>query len=309
MAKAPFVVRDDLTNISLTYKNREMIADRVLPRVPVQKQEFRYTEHTREEQFRVPDMKVGRTGRTPEMQFSSNQKTDFTEDYGLEDPIPQADLNNADATFNPEGRASELLTDLLQLGREKRTADLVFNAANYGAENKTTLSGTAQWSDFANSDPITDILDAMEAMIMTPNTMVMGRQVFNKLRLHPKIVKAIHGNSGDVGVVARQAMAELFEVDELLVGASLVDLTRKGQTPAMSRVWGKHLLMTHKNLQADTNHMVTFGITAQWEGRAAGEVIDPNIGLRGGKRIRVGESLREKILAADCGYLFENAIA
>ena len=41
----------------------------------------------------------------------------------------------------------------------------------------------------------------------------------------------------------------------------------------------------------------------------AGEVIDPNIGLRGGKRIRVGESLREKILAADCGYLFENAIA
>ena len=309
MAKAPFVIRDDLTNISLAYSNRELIADNVLPRVSVAKQEFRYTEHTREEQFRIPDQKVGRTGRTKEIEFTSDQKADFTEDYGLEDPIPQADIDNADATFNPEGRATEGLTNLVLLGREKRTADLVFNAANYAAANKTTLSGTAQWNDGANSTPISDIIDAMEAMIMTPNLLVFGRQVFNKLRQHPEIVKATHGNSGDSGIASRQAMAELFEVDEILVGASLVDTTKEGQTPAMSRVWGKHMVMIHRNRQADTNRMVTFGLTAQFQDRVSGEIIDPNIGLRGGKIIRVGETVREKIMAADCGYMFEDAIA
>lgn len=309
MAKAPFVIRDDLTNISLTYKNRAYIADEVLPRVTVDKQEFRYTEHTREEQFRVPDMKVGRTGRTKEIEFTSTQKADFCEDYGLQDPIPQADIDNADSTFNPEGRATELLTDLVALGREKRVAGLVFAPANYAASNKTTLSGTSQWNDFVNSTPISDIMDAMESMIMTPNTLVFGRQVYNKLRQHPDIIKATQGNSGDKGAAARQALAELFEVDKILVGASLTDNTVKGQTPAMSRVWGKHMAMLHINHQADANRMVTFGITAQWKGRVSGTIDDPNIGLRGGKWVRVGESLREKILAQDCGYIFEDAIA
>ena len=36
---------------------------------------------------------------------------------------------------------------------------------------------------------------------------------------------------------------------------------------------------------------------------------DPNIGLRGGQRVRVGESVKELVTAPDLGFFFENAVA
>ncbi len=41
----------------------------------------------------------------------------------------------------------------------------------------------------------------------------------------------------------------------------------------------------------------------------AGRREDPDIGLRGGVRVRVGESVKELIVANDLGYYFENAVA
>jgi hypothetical protein len=36
---------------------------------------------------------------------------------------------------------------------------------------------------------------------------------------------------------------------------------------------------------------------------------EPKLGLRGGVRVRVGESVKELVIAKDLGYFFENAIA
>lgn len=305
---APFPIQPELTAIALAFRNERLIADDVLPRKPVGVQEFKYLEHTQAENFTVPDTTVGRKGRPNEVEFTAIEKTSQTFDYGLDDVIPQSDMDNAPANYDPRAEAVEGLTELVMLDREIRAANMVFDINNYLATQRTTLAGTDQWSDFANSDPIVDILDAQDLMIQRANIAVMGRAVFTKLRQHPKIAKATHGNSGDTAVVARAAMAELLELDDVIVGEGWVNTEKPGQTPSYARVWGKHCALLYRNPTATPRRGVTFGITAQWGTKVAGSIPEPKVGLRGGVRVRSGESVRELILAAGCGYFFADAV-
>ena len=306
---APFPINPVYTGIAIAYKNKMMIADDVLPRVPVGKEEFKYTKYKLEDGFTVPDTKVGRKSKPNEIEFDSTEITDSTEDYGLDDPIPQKDLDNAAEYNDPRSQSVENLSNIIELGREVRAANLVFNAASYAAANKQVLSGASQFSDFANSDPIGVIMNALENMIMFGNVITFGQQVWTKFRQHPDIIKATNGNSGDKGVAARQAVAELFEVEEILVGVARINASKKGQSPSLAQAWGKHISIMHRDKTANTRNGTTFGFTAQFGGRIAGSIIDPNIGLKGGERVRVGEMVKELLPANDLGYFIEDAVA
>jgi len=306
---APFPIQPSLVAITIAYRNTAYIADGVMPRVPVGLQEFRYWNYPIEESFIIPDTKVGRRSQPNEIDLTATELTSKTEDYGLEDPIPQADIDNAPANHNPVDRATVQLTDYVMLDREKRVADLVFDANQYPVGNKVTLAGISQFSDFANSDPIGVILAGLDACLMRPNIMTIGQAAWTKLIQHPNIIKAVHGNSGDTGIAQRAAVASLFELEEILVGQSRLNTAKKGQAAALSRVWGKHISLSYRDRNADSRNGITFGYTAEWGGRVAGTEQDSKIGLRGGTRVRVGESVKELIVAGQAGYFIQDAVA
>jgi hypothetical protein len=310
MAVSPFPTDPQLTAIAIAYRNQSYIADQVLPRDTVGAQEFKWWVYPTAETFFLPDTKVGRKGAPNEIDLTATETTSKTDDYGLDDPIPQSDIDNAPAGKDPVAHGVMQLTDYIMLDREKRTADLVFAAAQYPAANKVTLSGTSQWSDFTNSDPIGVIMTGLDACLVRPNVITMGQEVWTKLSQHPKIQKAVHGNEGDTGIARRRQVAELFEVDEVLVGQSRLNTAKKGQAATLSRVWGKHCLLHFRNkLATVSGGTLTFGLTAQWGGRISGRMPDSKIGLRGGQRLRVGESVKELIVANQAGYLIIDAVA
>ena len=305
---APFPIQPELTAIAIGYKNKKLIADDVLPRTPVGKQEFKYLLHDMAEGFTVPDSKVGRKSQPNQVEFTATEKTDSTEDFALDDAIPQSDIDNAPENYNPLGKATEQLTNLIELGREKRTADLVFDPNQYAVANKETLAGANQWSD-TTSSPVDKILNSLDAPVMRPNIMVLGRQVFSKLIVHPQILKAVHGNSGDAGIATRQQIADLFELDDVLVGEGWLNTAKKGQAASLARVWGKHVAMIYRDVMAGPQNGTTFGFTAQFGNRIAGAMEDKDIGMRGGQRVRTGESVKELITANDLGFFLQNAVA
>lgn len=312
MPVSPFPSDPQLTGIAIAYRNGAYIADSVLPRDTVAAQEFKWWEYPIAETFFLPDTRVGRKGAPNEIDLTATEQTSKTDDYGLDDAIPQNDIANAPAGKDPVGHAVMQLTDYIMLDREKRTADLVFNAANYPGANKITLAGTDQWSDFvaAASDPIDDIMTGINACLVKPNVLTMGQDVWTKLSQHPKIQKAVHGNQGDTGIARRAQIAELFELDEVLVGQSRLNTAKKGQAATLSRVWGKSALLHFRNKLATVNGgTLTFGLTPQWQGRLSGQTPDPKIGLRGGQRVRVGESVKELIVASQAAYLISAAVA
>jgi len=308
---APFPIQPELTAITMAYRNADMIADAVLPRVSVGKQEFKYQLLTQAETFTVPDTRVGRKGKPNEVDFTQTEQTASTQDYGLDDPVPQEDIDNAAGVVgqDPLGRATEGITQLVLLDREVRVSTLVTTLATYPAANRTTLSGTSQWSDYANSNPVDAILTALDVPLMRPNVLVMGQAVWTKVSQHPKVVQGIYGPAATGGKVRIEQFAALLEVDELLIGKGWYNSAKRGQTATYGRIWGKHCAMLYRDKNADTSRGATFGLTAQWGTRVAGAIPDQMIGMRGGQRVRVGESVRELITASDLGYFFQNAVA
>lgn len=318
----PFVTDAALTAIAIGYMNpaNAYIADKVLPRTPVGSEKFKWTEYPLAEAFNVPDARVGRKGRVSQLEFGGSERTDSVEDYGFDSPIPYSDIEAARenrergvSSFNPEAHATMMITDTLQNVREVRVAAMVHNPANYAAGRKVALAGGDQFSDYANSDPVGVIKQGMDStLVVRPNCLTMGRGVWSKVASHPKIVNAVKGNLTGEGIVTIEQFTELFRgegITEVHVGDAWFNTAKPGQPTALSRAWGNHIALTHKNpIAMPEGGGVTFGYTAQLGTRIAGRIEDQDVGLQGGVRVRTGERLKELIVAADAGYLIQNAI-
>jgi hypothetical protein len=307
---APFQILPELQAIAIAYSNNKLIADLVLPRIrPVGKQAFAWMQFALQDGFYIPDTKVGRKSQPNQVEFSATLQNAQTQDYFLEDPIPWSDIENAPENFDPRTHSTEMIMYLIQLDRERRVSNLVFNANTYPASNQVTLSGTSQFSDYVNSDPVTAIKAAMDAMVMRPNKMVIGRPAWSVLQSHPDILKAVYRNLGDAGNATAQEVAEVLELDQIIVGEAWMDSSKQGQNPTLARLWGKNLALIYQGELFTNTSGVTFGYTVPWGVPMAGGWEDKNIGPRGGVVVRAGESVEEVIAAPLCGYLMQNVVA
>ncbi|HIC81913.1 MAG TPA: capsid protein [Kiloniellaceae bacterium] len=308
----PFVYDPVLTGIALAYQGDRLIADNVLPRIPVLAKRFAWMKWDKDEGFTLPETLVGRTARPREVEFTAQKINDEAYDYGLDDPIPNDDVTQAqNAGIDPFGRATTGLMKFIALDREVRVAGLVFNAANYDAANKTQLVGNQQWTDKLNSDPVADITTGMDAAFIRPNTMTIGRVAYTALVTHPKTVTAVGMADQSAGVVKRRQLLELFELDNIFVGESRINQAKKGQTASYGRIWGNHCLLHYNDpqVQSTEESQPTFGFTAEFGSRVSGTISEPKRGLRGTETVRTGETLKEVIAAADVAYFIEDAAA
>ena len=120
----PFPTQSELIATTLAYQNRRLIADEVLPRTPVPSREFKWLEMGRDQMFTVPETLVGRKGQPNEVEFGGTEEPGFVRDYGLDDVVPNEDLESAPAGFDPIGTAVTGITELIALDREKRVAEI-----------------------------------------------------------------------------------------------------------------------------------------------------------------------------------------
>ncbi|MDI9407693.1 MAG: phage capsid protein [Candidatus Pacebacteria bacterium] len=309
MATTPFSINPELTAIAIAFQNPDsvLIADSVLPRTPVSKK-FSWTKTDVAQGFTVPDTAVGRKSAPNQVDLKSTSQSAECVDYALDDAVPNADIQADNMGVDPLGKAVMGIANYLKLSREVRVAGMVFNTANYAANQTATLAGNDQWSNAA-SDPIAAIKDYFDSMLIRPNIGILGQTTWSKISRHPKIVQAIYKTNQGAGVVTRQAFAELFELQELYVGSSFVNIKAPGQNPTFNRVWGNHAAFLYRDRVAGTQTGVTFGFTGQFGEVIAGSMEDRDVGMRGGIRVRVGESLKEIICSPECGFYFQNAVA
>lgn len=318
MATAAFDINPALTAIAVGYRNPDaaLIADLVMPRVPTA-ETFKYTVYDTAQAFTVPSTQVGRRSAPNIVTFGGTAVTATVLDYGLDDPIPQRDIDVFNSMpkpatggpLDPTVLSTMMLSGLIDLDREIRVAGTVFNSANYDSSKVKTLSGTSQWSDFTNSDPLSDLLTALDQPLVRPDTLTLGQDVWTQLRQHPKIVQAIFKTAQTGGSVSKQQIADLLEIRQVLVGSGWVNTARKGQAPALQRVWGKNAALTYSSTGAAQMFQPVWGWTATWGGKFAGTIQDVKQGLKGSVTVRVGEQLLEVVAASSAGYYFQSAVA
>lgn len=303
----PFTPDVEQTAIAIAYRNTRNIADKVCPRVPVGKLEFKYNVFNPSERMTVPDTRIGRKSQANEVEFSVTSKTESCEDFGLADVIPNDDIENAPMNYNPLNHAVESIADIIELAREIRVANLYNTASNFGKHQSLAANGFKKLND-PDFDILPFFLEMLQEPIMRPNQITTNQRVITALRTNKHMIKAYNQSLGDSGLVPLSFIKEQLELDAINVGQSRVNTAKKGKAPTLSLAWQDSLAMTYVDPLASTqNSRMTFALTAQYKERVSGNK-DVEAGLRGGKKVIVGETVKELAIAKDCGILLTNVL-
>lgn len=304
---APFPIDPVRTGIVIAYRNDKLIADQVMPRKSVGGEQFKWFEYDKAERLTHIDTEISRKGAAQEVEFAAQEKDASTADFGLDDVVPQSDIDKAaNSDYDPLDHASEALTDLILLDREVRVARATFNPENHGYGK--ALAAAEKFSN-RDADLLPFLLAQLDGPLMRPNTLTIGRAEWTQLRVNRSMVAAAHGNSGDKGVVSIAQLLELLEIENVFIGESRVNIAKKGKPAEVKRVWAGHCAFTYQapNVEIPAGTL-TWGATAQYDDRFAGTWYDESVGLKGGYRLRVGEQVKELVIAKECGLLLQNVI-
>ena len=206
---------------------------------------------------------------------------------------------------------TEFLTDKIDLNKEIALASRIFEGADIPGE---TLAGNDQWSDYDNSDPVVAVEEkkaAVQAAVQEiPNTLVLPYEVFQKVRLHPEIVDRV--KYSNLGVAGPDVLAQLFDVEQILVPRSFKNVARRGQEPDLRYVWGKNAFLCYIPPRPAMMR-VALSYSFLWT-QAPGTVNGRLVELwrehpRKSDVIRVQRYYDQKIIAPGACYVWKNAVA
>lgn len=300
------VVDPALSNISIRYTNDTFIADLIAPMIKTSKQTGKYFIYDKSN-LRIDSTTRAAGSGANEVDIGVAPTGVFAcDDHALKGFVAQEIQDQADAPLNPLIDETEAITEKLMLDRENKLAVLLQNTSNL--TQNVTLSGTTQWSDYTNSDPIGDIRTARSTIhqntFKKPNTIVMSKLVIDMLSEHPQIIDRI--KYSQLGVTTEELLAKIFKVDKILVGEAGSNTAKEGQTDALAYVWGKGVIVAYIAPQVRIK-MLTLAVTFTYSVR---QVIRWNDFDKKGTYIRVGDdNYSQVIIAAAAGYLIQNAIA
>lgn len=328
-------VNRPLSNISLAFVQSadNFVASRVFQNVPVAKQSDAYFRYDRgdwnrdEMAYRAPATETRGIG------YGIDTDTYYAKVYGLHRDIDDQVRSNADDPINLDRDATELLTMKALISREVTWAATYFVAGAWswefdGVASSPTAVGSLdptdnannnvlQWND-GSSTPIEDVRFAKRYMLQQtgfmPNTMTLGRPVYDYLVDHPDIVGRLdRGQTTGVAKANKAALASLFEVDEILVMDSIKNTAKQGATATHSFIGGKHALLSYRPARPGLMTPAA-GYTFSWTGlfgssAEAGRVSRFRMENLKSDRVEIEMAWDMKKVAAALGFFFEGIVA
>lgn len=324
--KSDLHVNRPLSNVSVAYMQdqNDFIADKVFPNVPVEKSSDRYFVITKDAWFRDEAKERGLSEESAGGGYEvDNTPTYLCRTYSFHKDIDDKIRPDADAAvMNQDRLATEFVTRKGLLRREKVFVQNFFTTGKWGLDRTGVNSGATgsqfnRW-DQAGSTPIADVenerIRIAEQTGYKPNKLVLSPYVLKALKSNADILSRIQygGNNGAPAQVTKQILAQLFEVDEVLVPFATENTATQGQTASMGFAFGKHALLIYA---APTPSLETpsGGYTISWNGLLGSSAL-------GGRmrkfrmesitsdRIEIDLSFDMKLVAADVATFFNTAV-
>lgn len=224
-SQADLHVNVPLTNVSIAYlqKANAYIADKVFPRVPVNKQSDLYWKYSKSDWRRTEVQKRAPGTESAGVGWRVQTDSYFAHVYAVHKDLDDQVRANADSNWRLDKEATQFITNQMLLKRDLDWAAKYFTTGVW-ATDKTGVAATPganqflQWND-AGSDPINDVsqwqLDQIELTGFKANTLVIGSHVLKELKNHPDILDRIKYTQR--GIVTTDLLATLFDVDRVLV--------------------------------------------------------------------------------------------
>lgn len=309
------------TDIASTY-----VADRVCTLLPVDKQSDKYAVWNKGDLFRS-EMGLRADG---DKSVGSGQRmstdTYFADVYALHTKLTDRQKKNADVDV--ESAKVRYLMNQTKIKRDKIFAATAFTTSVWSGFTDQTGSATTpstnefyHWSDYTNSNPISDITNkviALEVSAGVPGVTLQGvtnSAVFEALRHHPDLLDRIKYTAGveRPADVTPAMMAAIFGIDELIVAKGVENTAAEGQTASMSRIFSNNFLL-HYKAQAASDEDPTGTTLFSWsefdevtpEGAAIFSWYEED---RRATIMEVEMACDIKVTATDLGGIFTSCIA
>lgn len=312
MAQGNWYVDQALTSISQMFVNDDdsFIAEKIFPVITVDKPTGIYWEYGREGLKKpVSTLRTGR-GATPEASYSRIKKNyGPLQEHDLKDFITFDEMKQYQDPLDPETDAVIFLNQQMSIEKEVALATTLANTAVI--TQNTTLTGGNQWSDYANSNPFTDITTGITQLIKNglkaPNTIFMGWEVMAQLANHPDFLDRVKYNS--LGVITADMVKTLFAdkgITQIYVGKSVYDTAAEGIAASNGFAWGKHFWLGYVN-PTPALRQVNGGYTlVQKDARYVDRWDDVDEKLHW---IRNNDYYEQKLVGVEAFYLIKNAVA
>lgn len=325
-----------LSNISIAFLQNadNFVAGRVFPNIPVSKQSDAYFTYDRGA-FNRDEMEE----RLPGTESAGGSYTIGNDQYyatvrAIHKDIPDQVRSNADSPIQLDREATEFVTHKGLINREFIWASNFFIPGAPGDVWTFVLNGAASrsaavdptdggsndifyWND-ADSTPIEDVRlmkrFVLEATGFQPNVLTLGRATYDVLIDHPDIVGRLDRGQTPVGpaIANREALAALFEVEEILIMDAIKNTAAEGQPAAHAFIGGTHALLTYRP-RSPGLMTPSAGYTFSWSGfLGAG-----NDGMRvkrfrqenlSSDRVEIEMAYDQKLISPDLGAFFNNLI-
>jgi len=313
-----------LTNISIQFPlNSDYVGQYLFPQVRVAKQSNKYGIFDREN-FKLEAHDVRAPGdlanEIPGLRWSTD--TYYCNEHALQIAITDEERENADAPLQPDIDGTNLVTDRILLGREKRMHDLATATANYATSPSNmfqTNSGTTQWNDYVNSNPIQDFRTGIRAvnavMFRSPNLAIIPWQVMSMLEDHPDFIERI--KYSERGIITEEIIAAVIGIPNIKVpsvGFSSAGTGVPVTSATVGYLWGKDVILAWTP-PAPGLRTISFGyefvwplggnemLTDRWrEEPRVSDVV--RVRRRYDLKMVGGESSNQEL----CGYLIKSAI-
>ncbi len=298
-----------LSEFAMGYRPEGFIADMIFPMVNVQKQSDLYVTFNRDDSLRRQDTKRSPGTEAKIVTRNVGSNTYYANNYALKAQVTIEDKVNADPIFYAgviEGRA-EFVMDHLLLDWEIRVAKQVTSGTNVGSYTAVT-SG---WGG-AGSAPLTNINTAIDnvhyANGVRPNRVVFGIEAWNTFRRHSTVRDLIFGVNNGGGYPNTAQVAQLLNVDQVLVGGSFQNTADEGVSESLSSIWQDNVLVYYVP-PSPTIERPSFAYSIRWAAPGIPSMQVERLPYDARKKVEeleVGYYQDEVITGASYGFLLKS---
>jgi hypothetical protein len=281
-----------LTNYAAGYKLGASIADFVAPPVMVDKASNYYYTWDKDDALQGAHTQlVSEAAPIPEISPRLSSTLYTTVPYGLASFVPQGLSANADTPLNPRMAAISRIQNAMSIGREARAAAALMSASVFSGYTATIAAG-AKWNGGATSNPLNDLLTAIENALMPITDVVMSQRVWHAFVQNPNVAK--FGMYKDSDNMSPSALSALLKLPPITIGAMKVKSNTAG---TYGYAWGNGCLLLHREAgptvdqqsisTAKTFRWVKGGMGVDSNGFRVRQWYDPAKGQDGGEYVAV----------------------
>jgi hypothetical protein len=229
-----------LSNVSVKYRNQDLIALEVFPEVQVKKTSDLFRVYDRN--FRIPETKRANRGVAREHEFEVSTASYNLVRHSLKSYVSDTDAENFDLA-DLRSDTTEELSDVILRRIELDVANL-FTTTNWSLNVSLAAAFT---SNTTTTDPVPYFDTGASVIVanggMTPNFGILPRDAFVAVKNHISVLDRVKYTSAEV---TKNIIASLFGVGQLLVPNAAYDSGNLGATSSVANFYGNISFLGYK---------------------------------------------------------------